>query len=359
MSASEVRANLERRVTKAADEALATQKFVAPLDVLIGIGWLAPSAVDLWRQGRVVCLADEAQVNESKLSDAMGIFRVWANELGLKPSDALYVSRTRDRRPLQFSRSGDAQIEAAYRTHWVSPDLSAAQRQQIDRRQSKPSDLVVVDAAKAWTCTECAGTGDLLIMDGPGPLCLECADLDHLVFLPSGDTALSRRAKKASGLTAVVVRYSRARGRYERQGILVEEEALAQAEEQCLDDEEARHRRRLRDETRRQAHDVEFDADFAAEIIRLFPGCPPERAVAIASHATARKSGRVGRSAAGRALDPEAVTLAVVASVRHLDTTYDALLMAGVGRPSARAQVGPQIQDILDGWRDADSGTAD
>jgi len=43
--------------------------------------------------------------------------------------------------------------------------------------------------------------------------------------LPSGDAALTRRAKRASGLSVVVVRFSRARRRYERQGILVEEEA--------------------------------------------------------------------------------------------------------------------------------------
>src|ERR1700754_2042950 len=56
----------------------------------------------------------------------------------------------------------------------------------------------------------------------------------------------------------------------------------------------------------------------------------PWRADAIALHAAARGSGRVGRSAAGRALDRDAVCLAVVASVRHVDTDYDALLMSGV-----------------------------
>lgn len=40
-----------------------------------------------------------------------------------------------------------------------------------------------------------------------------------------------------------------------------------------------------------------------------------------------RGSGRVGRSAAGRILDPDAVSLAVAASVRHADTDYDALLV--------------------------------
>ena len=42
-----------------------------------------------------------------------------------------------------------------------------------------------------------------------------------LVFLPAGNATLSRRAKQASRLSAVVVRFSRARKRYERQGVLV------------------------------------------------------------------------------------------------------------------------------------------
>ncbi len=67
-------------------------------------------------------------------------------------------------------------------------------------------------------------------MEGERPLCLTCADLDHLVYLPRGDTALTRRARKHSALSAVVVRFSRARKRYERQGVLVEESALEQAE---------------------------------------------------------------------------------------------------------------------------------
>jgi hypothetical protein len=88
---------------------------------------------------------------------------------------------------------------------------------------------VVIQPLRDWACAECEGTGNLLIMDEKGPLCLACAHLDHLVFLPAGDAALTRRAKKASGLSAVVVRWSRARMRYERQGVLVEESALEQA----------------------------------------------------------------------------------------------------------------------------------
>jgi hypothetical protein len=95
---------------------------------------------------------------------------------------------------------------------------------------------------------------------------------------------------------------------------------------------------------------VEFVARFAAEIAQLYPGCPAERTAAIALHAGQRGSGRVGRSAAGRDLDERAVTLAVVASVRHLDTDYDDLLMSGVARADARERVRQAIDNVLAAW---------
>lgn len=350
---AEHRPSLDERVVRAAAAALAERRYVTPIDVFVGLGWLTPQAVDAWRQGRAEDLERLAQVNLHKLSAAMEVLRCWAEERGLRPSETVYLARTRDRRPLRFSRSGDAAIETAYRTHWFDPELSETKQRRLAERQAQPPDLVVISALGDWTCTGCSDTGDLLIMEGPGPLCLGCADLDHLVFLAAGDAALTRRAKKASGLSAVVVRFSRSRRRYERQGLLVEVQTLVRAEQDCLADEEARRRRRrrLRDEQRRAEHDVEFQVVFAQQISRLYPGCPPDRADAIARHAGARRSGRVGRSAAGRALDPEAVTLAVVASVRHVDTAYDRLLMSGVSRDEARRQVNEEVKAVVDSWR--------
>jgi len=211
--------------------------------------------------------------------------------------------------------------------------------------------MLVIQPVRDWTCAECHGTGDLLQMHDAGPLCLTCADLDHLVFVPSGDAALTRRATKASTLSAVVVRWSRSRKRYERQGVLVEEPALALAEEQCMSDADARMRRRERDEVRRAGLDAKFQARLAAEITRIFPRCPADRAKAIAEHTGVRGSGRVGRSAAGRALDDSAIVLAVVASVRHQDTDYDSLLMEGLPRDVARERVRPAIDRVLESWR--------
>jgi hypothetical protein len=223
----------------------------------------------------------------------------------------------------------------------------------VGKSQSKPPDLVVISPLKDWICSSCGGTGSLLKMENAGPVCMTCADMAHLVFLPSGDAALTRRAKKASRLSAVVVRFSRARGRYERQGTLVEESALGQAEAHCLADEDARERRRKREAARREQQDTELQARMAAKIASLFPGCPPGRPEEIAQHTATRGSGRVGRSAAGRALDETALELAVTASIRHRDTPYDELLMSGIDRDEARYRVRADVDRVIDTWRHA------
>jgi hypothetical protein len=242
-------------------------------------------------------------------------------------------------------------IEEAYRTHWVSPMLSERKRERLAEKANKPPDLVVIAPLKEFTCHACGGTGSFLIMEDPGPLCLTCADMDHLVLLPAGDATLTRRAKAASGLSAVVVRWSRSRKRYERQGVLVEEAALEQAEASCLADAEARARRRERARARRADEHTELRQRIAEAIRALFPSCPPERAEAIAAHTAKRGSGRVGRTAAAKDLDPHALELAVAASVRHEDTGYDALLMAGLAREDARAGVRDEVAAVLDRWR--------
>src|SRR6202140_1136620 len=118
-----------------------------------------------------------------------------------------------------------------------------------DLQSSKAKDLVVFDILRESKCADCGKEllrRDFLFMEGERPLCLTCADLDHLVYLPRGDPALTRRGRKHSALSAVVVRFSRARKRYERQGVLVEESALEQAETECSADADQRDVRRER-----------------------------------------------------------------------------------------------------------------
>src|SRR5438132_9717769 len=136
-------------------------------------------------------------------------------------------------------------------------------------------DIVVFSITGHAVCRECGTTlpkGSYLRSENKQPFCLACADLDHLVFLPRGDTALTRRARKHSALSAVVVRFSRARKRYERQGVLVEESALEQAGAECSADAEQRNVRRERAEIYRDKQDQGLAMRMAESIRQMFPG---------------------------------------------------------------------------------------
>lgn len=224
------RGTLADRVVKAAEASLAAQDYVSTVDVLLGIGWLDPGTVKRWRRGQIDCLEGAVQTNPSRLSKAAKLFRSWAAEKGLLASEMPYVARTPQRQTLRFSRSGDTEVERLYRTHWLPRELSQSKRERLAEKASRAEDLVVIQPLNAaWTCHRCGGTGDLLVMENPGPACLRCVGLGDLEFLSAGDALLTRRAKAKSARYAVVVRFSRSRRRYERQGLLVEPRALAEA----------------------------------------------------------------------------------------------------------------------------------
>jgi hypothetical protein len=346
---------LEERVSRAAEAALAHHQYASSIDVLTGIGWLAPSHVDLWRKGRIDQLEPRIQGNHRRIPIALAAFNRWAEAKGLRAMEAAYSRTARDGlRELQFSASGDPRIEKSYRTHYVSPELSERKREQLAGRLEKAPQPVVFQILRESQCSECGtqlGLDDFLLMDAGQPLCLPCAGLGELEFLPSGDTALTRRSGKYSQRSAVVVRFSRSRGRYERQGILVEPAALGKAEQECLDDADARERERQRGAERRSRGDQGLVARMAAEIRTMLPGCPLEEARAIAAHTAVRGSGRVGRSAAGRNLNEDALTLAVAAAIRHRHTDYDELLAGGLDRGAARSRVNGRVRGILESWR--------
>jgi hypothetical protein len=221
---------LEKRIVTAAEAALAAQGYASPVGVLGGIGWLNHTTLEQWRRGQVDCLERVLQTSPARIAEAMTLFRAWATAKGLSASPARYIARGPQRQALRFSAGGDPDIEALYRTHWVSPALPARKRQSLAEKANRAPELVVVVPLKdAWTCHRCGKSGDLLMMENGGPACLACVGLDDLEFLPAGDALVTRRAKANSARCAVVVRFSRTRRRYERQGLLVEPAALADA----------------------------------------------------------------------------------------------------------------------------------
>lgn len=346
---------LESRVIRAAEATLFHQQYVSAIDVLCGMGLLHVSQVDLWRKGRVGFLEQVIQGNLSKIASSMAIFQRWAQEKSLKPSETTYVRRTRGGLlPLRFSKSGDPAIEKNYRTHYVSPALSERKQQLLQERLDQAPQPVVYEILGTAQCSECGAEmeqGSLLFKEAELPLCLACADLGDLEFLAAGDVALTRRAAKYSARTAVVVRFSRLRKRYERQGILVESAALDKAERECVEDAEERATARQRDVVRRREQDRNLVVQMTRRIGILFPGCPPEELSSIAEHTATRGSGRVGRTEAGRNLEDRALTAAVVAAVRHKHTPYDKLLAHGMERADARQAVADRVEQVLAVWR--------
>ncbi|TCK21855.1 DUF2293 domain-containing protein [Pseudonocardia endophytica] len=343
--------SLQNRVRTAAEQALAASGVVTPCDVLCGLGWVAPPNVERWRSGRMPHLASVLPVPLERVTSVLDVAGRWAAERGLQAVEGEQLTVGRDRRPLRFAEDGPPALELAMRTHWLSPDLTAAKRDRVVEKQNKTPDLIVVEPVFAFTCVGCGADEGLFTEEERGPVCLTCADLDHLVFLPSGDATLTRRARAQSTLSAVVVRWNRRRKRNERRGALVEVDALERAEASLLTDADARARQRERARERAVRQDAELVERMTARIGELFPGCPADRARAIADHTALRGSGRVGRSAAGRALDDDALAAAVVASVRHEDTDYDAMLAAGVAREDARDRIRAGVDAVLDGWR--------
>src|SRR5579859_1727848 len=130
-----IQTKLDERVYRAAEAALVRQHYVSFIDVLCGMGLLASSAIDSWRKGRIDFLEPQIQGSPNKISSCRAIFLRWAQEKGLKPTEADFVRSARSGIvPLQFSKSRDTQIEKIFRTCYVSPMLSERKQQKLQEK---------------------------------------------------------------------------------------------------------------------------------------------------------------------------------------------------------------------------------
>jgi hypothetical protein len=347
----------QKRVEQAAEAVLKRNGSVGPLDLFQEMGLLQPVHVEGWRKGNehYRVLEKWIRVGPEKFQKTINHFQEWVKQRGLRPIEAGNTRRgPAGIEQLRVTEDGDPEWERFYRTHYVPADITKKKTARLATKLNRPPELVVFEkVGDEGNCSEChaqLARGDFLLMEKGQPLCLTCADLDRLVFLPAGDTALSRRARKHSSLAAVVVRFSRTRKRYERQGLLVTEESLARAGEECGEDAAARAAARACAALRHQEEDREFVAALSQAISRRYPACPVDESGRIAGHTALRSSGRVGRSAAGRALDESAIDLAVRAHIRHTHTNYEELLMRGIERLEARALVREKIDQMLAKW---------
>ncbi|MBT3191246.1 MAG: DUF2293 domain-containing protein [Verrucomicrobia bacterium] len=347
---------LKQRVVDAAACVLAVKGYVSPIELLKQMRLLPETDVRLWEKGVYDCLQPHVQGSQKKLAITFDTFTEWVKEGKCVPVTASMRGSGRDQSyELRVTADADPDMERFFRTCYAPADITPRRLAALKKKLNKVPDLVVFmmvrDSAACEECGEEMTRGDFLFREGKKCLCLRCADLDHLEFLPSGDAAMSRRSKKHSPLSAVVVQFNRRRKRYERRGVLVTAKAIAQAEAECLTDADRRAAQRARGAVQREREDEKLVAEMSETILEQYPGCPAGEAREIASHTARRGRGRVGRSAAGRELQTEAVRLAVVAHIRHAHTPYDELLMRGVERDAARRSIASEIKGVVATWR--------
>jgi len=111
---------LKAKVNSVAYTLLKSKFYVAPVDVLLGIGVLTQKDIDEWRKGKVPYLERVCKTNLSKLSLINAEIRGFAKKNNLKNSHTAYMQwESRTKTLLRFSKSGDKNIEKNYSTHFV------------------------------------------------------------------------------------------------------------------------------------------------------------------------------------------------------------------------------------------------
>jgi hypothetical protein len=125
--------NLKGRIHNAMYQCLCEKGWVAPVDVLLGVGALTKENLDCWRFGKTPFLEQACHASLKQLSEIMREIRGYAAKNELKPSWTCYHQwgKHKDRR-LRFSKSGDENIEHQYATHYVDPVRVAEIKKRAD-----------------------------------------------------------------------------------------------------------------------------------------------------------------------------------------------------------------------------------
>jgi len=110
------------QIERAVTAILAHGKVVAPVDVIVKLGWLTPADLEDWRFGRVPYLERVIRCNLTRLSRFLRILGFHCHDLNLTASQTAYVKWGKGRRtPLRFTKTHDAALERVYARHFIWP----------------------------------------------------------------------------------------------------------------------------------------------------------------------------------------------------------------------------------------------
>lgn len=156
-------------VVRAAEAALARQKYVSLIDVLCGMGLLSWNVVEAWRKGRVPVLFEYVQGSPRKIALSTAAFQAWAKEKGLRSSDARYTRRTpAGEVELRITDDDDPLVPAVFKRHFLAPDLPEPRQRQIKEKLNTAPKPVVFKILRDSKCSQCEAEieqGDLLLLD--------------------------------------------------------------------------------------------------------------------------------------------------------------------------------------------------
>ncbi len=109
-------------VARAVAEILKTESVVAPVDVLLRMQRITKQQVEDWRFKRIAYLERVTIGGLGKMYRILRILELHARSLNLKPSQTVYRKwgKGRKRIVLQFSKSGDRNLEKAYSRHYLA-----------------------------------------------------------------------------------------------------------------------------------------------------------------------------------------------------------------------------------------------
>ena len=111
--------NMNEKIENAMFLEIRARGYVAPVDVLLDIGFLDTKKYQDWRNGRVPYLEAVCNRNLHKLSEVLTVIRKLAIQNGWKTSVTDYRQWGAKSRVLRFSKSGNPVLEKLHATHYT------------------------------------------------------------------------------------------------------------------------------------------------------------------------------------------------------------------------------------------------
>jgi len=116
------RRELQQNLGRITAELLREKGYIAPVDVFLKLGYLAPQDYEAWRRKQVPVLEQVIQVNLSRINFILRTLARQGRAGRLPESWTDYRSwGPGPRVRLRFSKSGEEALERAYATHFLKP----------------------------------------------------------------------------------------------------------------------------------------------------------------------------------------------------------------------------------------------